>query len=224
VKRKGRDGKEYEVEEAVDSVRSGVSLPYSPEFADTESNTALLERMRELTDGQRYEDDDAALAEAARSRAVFRRGPERVKSLLPLWHWLLFAAGVLLFFDVAVRRIALDSVKVRETAMRAWSRLRGRSVAPPPEEFFERLRSRKTVVSEGLARPTAARRFEAPEGAPPAPDGPDTGAAPMPPPPPQPTSPPPGAAPQAEAPAEDLMSRLQKAKKKAMDERKKEGP
>jgi hypothetical protein len=31
-------------------------------------------------------------------------------------------------------------------------------------------------------------------------------------------------APQAEAPADDLMSRLQKAKKKAMDERKKDGP
>ena len=41
---KGRDGKESEVEEGVDSVRAGVTLPYSPEFADLESNTALLER------------------------------------------------------------------------------------------------------------------------------------------------------------------------------------
>jgi uncharacterized membrane protein len=224
VKRMGRDGKEHEVEEAVDSVRSGVSLPYSPEFADTESNTALLERMRELTDGQRYDDNDAALVEAARAGTAFRRGPDQVKSQLPLWHWLLLVAGVLLFFDVAVRRIALDPVKVRETATRAWARLRGRSLAAPQaEEFFERLRSRKTVVGEGFTRPTAERRFEAPEGTAAAPTGADASAAPAPP-PPRPASPPPRVAPHAEAPAEDLMSRLQKAKKKAMDERKKDGP
>jgi hypothetical protein len=222
VKKVGRDGKEHEIEEAVDGVRSGVTLPYSPEFSETESNTALLERIRELTEGRSYADDDAALAEAARTGAVFRSGPDRVKSKLPLWHWLLFAAGVLLFFDVAVRRIALDPVKVRETANRAWARLRGRSLAPQREEFYERLRSRKSVVSEGLARPAAARRFEVPEGSTPAPTAADASKAPAP--PPTPAAPPPSVGPQAGAPPpEDFAARLMKAKKKAMDERKKEG-
>ncbi len=222
VKRVGRDGKEHEVEEAVDTVRSGVSLPYSPEFSELESNTALLERIRELTDGRRYDDDDAALAEAVKSGDVFRAGPDRVKSLLPLWHWLLFAAGTLLFFDVAVRRVAVDPARVRETSERVWARLRGRSLAPPPAEFFERLRSRKAAVDEGLARPAvAARRFEAAEPAGPAPAAADAASAPAPP-PPRPTPPPP-APPQAEAPAEDAMARLMKAKKKAMEDRKKEG-
>jgi uncharacterized membrane protein len=222
VKQRGRDGKDHEIEEAIDSVRSGVSLPYSPEFAETESNTALLERIRELTDGQHYEDNDESLAEAARSGEVFRRGPDRVKSLLPLWHWLLFVAGVLLFFDVAVRRIALDPGKVRETTSRAWARLRGRSVTPQREEFFERLRSRKAVIGEGLARPEAARRFEAAEGTAPAPAGADA-PAPAAPSPSRPAPPPPAPAPGAET-QEDYAARLLKAKKKAMDERKKEGP
>jgi uncharacterized membrane protein len=222
VTKRGRDGKEHELEEAVDSVRSGVTLPYSPEFSETESNTALLERIRELTDGRRYDDDDAALDAAARAGEVFRRGPDRVKSLLPLWHWLLFVAGVLLFFDVAVRRIALDPAKVQETATRVWARLRGRSTLPQAEEFFERLRSRKSAVSEGLARPEAQRRFEAPEGTTATPAGADASEPTAPPPPPKP-APPPLAAPQAEAPPEDFAARLLKAKKKAMDERKKEG-
>jgi uncharacterized membrane protein len=219
VQKVGRDGKPHDVEEAIDGVRSGVTLPYSPEFAETESNTALLERIRELTEGERYEDDDAALAAAARSGTAFRSGPDRVKSQLPLWYWLLFAAGVLLFFDVAVRRIALEPHRVREVAGRAWARLRGRSVAAPREEFFERLRTRKAVVGEVLARPAAERRFEAPEGTTaPAPAGADA-SAPAPPPPAPPASPPPSAAPQAGAPAEDYMSRLSKGKKKEWEDR-----
>src|SRR5439155_3105687 len=43
-----KDGKEVVTEES-DSVRSGVTLPYSPEFADLESNTALLRRLSEVT-------------------------------------------------------------------------------------------------------------------------------------------------------------------------------
>lgn len=222
VKQLGRDGQMHEVEEPIDGVRSGVTLPYSPEFSETESNTALLDRIREMTEGQRYEDDDAALAAAARSGAVFRTGPDRVKGQLPLWYWLLFVSGVLLFFDVAVRRIALDPQKVREVAGRAWARLRGRSVAPVREEFFERLRTRKATVGEGLARPEAARRFEAPaEATGPAPAGADAAAVPAPPPP---AARPPSAAPKPEESAEDAMSRLQRAKKKVWEERKKEGP
>jgi uncharacterized membrane protein len=221
TKKVGRDGKEHDLEEAVDSVRSGVTLPYSPEFADTESNTTLLEHIRDLTDGQSYEDADAPLTAAARSGEVFRRGPDRVKSQLPLWYWLLFVAGVLLFFDVAVRRIAVEPAKAREVAINVWSRLRGRSVVAAPQEFFERLRSRKTAVGEGLARPTAARRFEASEDAAAAPAGADASAAPAP--PPTPKAPPPSVAPKAEGTAEDYAARLLKAKKKAMDERKKEG-
>src|SRR5262249_2101837 len=60
-----KDGKEVEVREGSDSIRSGVTIPYSPEFADLESNTALMEKLRALTGGKSFADDDEALDSAA---------------------------------------------------------------------------------------------------------------------------------------------------------------
>src|SRR5207249_3806911 len=57
--------KEVEIEEGFDSIRSGVTIPYSPEFADLEPNTGLLERLRSMTDGRSYEEDGEAPAVAA---------------------------------------------------------------------------------------------------------------------------------------------------------------
>jgi Mg-chelatase subunit ChlD/uncharacterized membrane protein len=225
VKIKDRNGVEREVEEGVDSVRSGVTLPYSPEFADLESNTALLERLREMTDGKTYTDDDAALAEAVKLGDVFRPSPGKVKSLLPLWHWLLFLTGILLFFDIAVRRIAMDKGAIVERAALIWARLRGLPVAASGRpEFMERIQTRK---EQAAASARAARRFE---GGPVAggfvPSGADATA------PPSASPPTPGARPaaQADAPPQpedqpgDFASRLLKAKKKIWEERKKDKP
>jgi uncharacterized membrane protein/Mg-chelatase subunit ChlD len=213
----GRDGKDHEVEEGVDSVRSGVTLPYSPEFSDLEANTVLLERLRETTGGRAYEDDAVSLEEAAKSGAVFRPAPERVKSMLPLWHWLLALACGLLLCDVAVRRLAVEPAQVAAKVRNLWARLRGLPVAEPAAEaFMGRLRVRTAQAGEGPGG-RAARRFEgepgglAPAGAeasavPPSPAGP---------PPTQPTAPQPEAG--------DYTSRLMQAKKRVWEERNKEG-
>jgi Mg-chelatase subunit ChlD len=218
---KGRDGQEREIEEGVDSVRAGVTLPYSPEFGELSSNTPLLERLRELTGGQRYEEDDTLLAEAAKSGTIFRPAPERVKSLLPLWYWLVFLSAVLLLSDVAVRRLAVDPERITERGQYVWARLRGLPVPEPRQEIAERLQMRRPG---GAAQARAGQRFESgtttasalPLGA----DATST-----PPPSPQgtrPAAPSPGAA-QPEAEAGDYASRLLKAKKKALEERKKDG-
>jgi hypothetical protein len=216
----GRDGKEHEVEEGVDSVRSGVTLPYSPEYSDLEANTALLERLREATGGQAYEEDEVSLAEAARSGVVFRPAPERVKSMLPLWHWLLALACGLLLCDVAVRRLAVDMGQVRVRAGNLWARLRGQPVAEPARaEYMERLQARKAQVGEGLAASRGSQRFEGG----PVPSAPPAGDVPA--------APPPAAGPRlaAQAPAPqpepeegDFAGRLLKAKKRVWEERKKE--
>jgi Mg-chelatase subunit ChlD len=223
VKVRGRDGVEREAEEGVDSVRTGVTLPYSPEFADLESNTTLLERLREMTGGQTYADDDAALAEAARSGAVFRPGRGEVKSLLPLWHWLLFLTGVLLFFDIAVRRLAVDGKALVEKAAYVWARLRGLPILPSGRpEFMERLQTRQEQMAAGGR---TGRRFEDTPGS--GGIGPTIADV---------TAPPPaapGARPaaqqdvvptQPEAEAGDFASRLLKAKKKVWEERNKDKP
>jgi hypothetical protein len=216
----GRDGKEHEIEEGVDSVRSGVTLPYAPEFSDLESNTALLERLREATAGQAYEDDEVSLTEAAKSGVVFRPAPDRVKSLLPLWHWLVALACGLLLCDVAVRRLAVEPAQVAAKVRDLWARLRGQPVGVPAAvEFMERLQARKAQVGEGFVG-RGARRFEGGPGGL-APAGTDAAAAPRPLPGPPPAAQPPAPQP-SEPEAGDYASRLLKAKKRVWEEREKD--
>jgi hypothetical protein len=218
----GRDGQPHEVEEGVDSVRGGVTVPYSPEFADQETNTALLDKLRDTTGGRAYEDDDAKLEAAAKAGDVFRPGLPRVKSLLPLWHWLLFATGVLLFFDVAVRRVTVDTPQVVTTALNWWARLRGLPLRPDGRpEFMERLQTRKQAVTAKEARTRAGARFES-TGDVSLPLGADA-TGPLPTTPTTPSARPAAkqeAAPQPEAEVGDYASRLARAKKKALEQRK----
>jgi uncharacterized membrane protein len=211
-----KDGKQVVVEET-DSIRSGVTLPYSPEFADLESNTALLRRLSEITGGNVYAESDASLADVARSGEVFRRTLTAAQSPQPMWYWLVLLAGIALFFDVAVRRIAVEPVEVSAAGVKLWTKLRGRAeTAAATPQFIERLQSRKAQVGETIER--SARRFDV-EGPPPAATPPAMADAAMPIRPivPKPTQPP---KPASEAlPPDDAFARLMKAKKKALEDR-----
>jgi Mg-chelatase subunit ChlD/uncharacterized membrane protein len=221
VKIKAKDGQMIEHEELYDRASAGVTVPYSPEFADLESNTALLEKIRALTDGKSYADDPKVLEQVARDGEVFREGLPRFRSLQPIWYWLVCLAGMLLFFDVAVRRIALEPLEAVVVAQGAWDRLRGRrSAAEKGAEFLERLKTRKAQISETLDKSRAARRFEGGDapvaGAPPptAAEGPVTA--------PRRPAPRPaglGVGPQPEQEPVDYASRLMKAKKKVWQDR-----
>src|SRR5205085_3548784 len=63
------DGKPVEVqdrvERVIDSRRGGVTLSYSPEFADLESNTALMRRLKSITGGEEWSEDPEALKRLA---------------------------------------------------------------------------------------------------------------------------------------------------------------
>jgi uncharacterized membrane protein len=216
-----KNGEKVTTEEIVDGVRGGATIPYSPEFADLESNAPLLEKLCALTGGQVYKEDDATLTEAAASGQVFRlSGLPPSRNLQPIWYWLLLLAGICLFFDVAVRRIAIDLREVAVLAQRTWERLRGRAtVTAEGPQFMERLKSRKAAISESLERAhSAARRFEAEEApavaAPPGAHEMETA------PPRTPARPAPAVRSEAKAPEEaDAMSRLLKAKKRVWEER-----
>src|SRR5439155_25028205 len=127
------------------------------------------------------------------------------------------------FFDVAVRRIALEPARVTSAAQRVWSRLRGQAtVADQTPQYLDRLKSRKAQVSETLGEGKAARRFEggdAPVSAP-------LGATDEPPPTDRPLTPPrerPGFAPESEKQEEgDYGSRLLRAKKRVWREQDKD--
>jgi hypothetical protein len=200
-----------------DTVRGAASIPYSPEFAETGSKADLVDRVREITGGNRYSDDPKALEQVARSGELFRPAPATHRNLQPIWAWLVFLAGVCLVLEVGVRRIAIDPRFVAGKAVALWNHLRGRAGEEEAPVFLERLRSRKAAVGSELERAQAARRFEAtgaPTGDVPSATGPIA--------PPASAKPPsaaPPVAPEKDAEAADFASRLLKAKKMALDER-----
>jgi hypothetical protein len=145
--------------------------------------------------------------------------------LQSIWYWLLALAGIGLFFDVAVRRIAVDpniaAVKVQEE----WQRLRGlRAAVPRTSQVLDRLKTRKDLVGEAIEKEKAARRFEGGD-APYAPP-PIAGAGPMPggPKPPPPPTQAPRVGPEAEGEPADYGNRLLRAKRRAMQDRDKDNP
>ena len=82
------------------TIRTGFSLPYSPEYRDREPNEALLRQVAEITGG-RWLDLPAEQAD------VFAKNLPPTKSKRPAWpwvlSWLLLPAFLL---DVSVRRLA----------------------------------------------------------------------------------------------------------------------
>ncbi len=199
--------------------RSALTVPYSQEFASVKSNEGFLEQIAQLTGGRMF--DEQALGQAD----VFRReGLSPVRHMQPIWHWFLFTAACAMLFDVAVRRIAIDVAaagkKVGEFAVRLGARLRGRAVvSEDSKQYLERLKSRKTVVTEELhgkrvpAR-VAATRFEAKPGLEREPE-PVVAAPPAPVEKPKPVPPKPQA---AQPDATDFAARLMRAKQKAREQ------
>ncbi len=126
-------------QDVVDNVRTGVTIPYSPEFAEMDSNPTLLNRISTETGGQSYTDNEASLQEAAVKASVFRPVPESLMSLQPLWPWMVALTALCLLFDVAIRRIAIQPETVWAKATSLWERVRGRT-APEEKvaEFIER--------------------------------------------------------------------------------------
>ncbi len=198
------------------AARAGVTVPYSPEFIDLESNTALMKRLAEATGGEYFDEpnDPAALV---RAHDFYRLGPTVVRSVLPFWFWLVFAAGVLLFLDVGVRRISLEFKEVRHGARKLWAKLRRNEDLPDDEDgVLSKLGKRKQATAVVMAK-RATKKFEAtgdlPDDA--APAGADDYAASadkkggaLPPPPP------PRGSTKTEEDNDDFMSRMRKAKQR----------
>jgi len=190
--------------------------PAAPEFSELETNTALLENLRETTGGKSYADDEIDLKKAATSGEVFRPAGQVDKSKQPVWQWLLFLAGVLLFADVAVRRLSVDSEKTGAFAWRMWARVRGIPLPPDKPEVLERLQNRKAQTAATQALERAGQRFEATGSLGSAPAGADA-AGPVPAPGVRPAISRPDA-PAPEAPAGDYGEALLRAKRRGRGE------
>jgi len=83
------------------TLRTGVAVTYSPEYARLRANVPLLEALRTRTDGRVLGANDAA---AVWDRAALRKAETRHV----MWETLVRWALVLFLLDVAIRRIAVD--------------------------------------------------------------------------------------------------------------------
>ena len=203
--------------ERLEQQRSAVTVSYSPEYADLESNTALLRNLSRITGGKVFSEDFDELMSLGRSGEFYRPAPETIRGLQPLWFWLVFVAGLAMLLDVAARRIAIEPAEVRLLMGKLWQRLRHGSTAEGEPEYLARLRQRKEASEEAMERERSERRFE-PTSAPAAAPPPGASA----PPPPAAAPPKPAETPKPPEPAgeeEDYFTKLRKAKKRAPHER-----
>lgn len=194
-------------------LRAGVTVPFSDEFRDLATNQDLLEQLAGLTpQGGRQGKLLPALGNAAGVDEPLRVNPfrhdlKRAYRSTSLWPALLVLACWLFWGDVFVRRVHVGFGWMPRLAGRLRDRLLRRPVEAGPPEFIERLRSRKSEISERLAQRREAARFEPPPEPPAAP------------PPVSPGAPPAEVSPKPEEPG--YTERLLEAKKRVWEERKK---
>ena len=121
--------------------RTGVAMPYSPEFRQFETNHGLLKQIVEATGGRELSPDDN----------VFEHNMPPIEATKPLWPVLLLAALCLFPFDVFVRRVMIDYDRVLAAVQAALSKLpiigaRWRDRPAPQQQTMERLMKRKREV------------------------------------------------------------------------------
>ena len=135
------------------------AVPYSPEFATVEDNAGLLERIAEITGGRVLDEKTFG------KENLFVNDGNFARRLQPIWHWLLFAAAVMLVCDAAVRRIAVDPMVLAQRTKKMVQEMRGpKELAETSQEYLGRLRKGKADAGVTVTEPTvvASRKFEAP--------------------------------------------------------------
>jgi len=139
-------------------ITTGFSVPYPQEYRELESNPGLLEQIAAITGGRVIPEREAMRLDAEDD--PFRHDLPPPTASQDIWHLLLFAAASLFFFDVAVRRIALDPSRMRPALAAAWAYVRGKQVEVAAQDYMSKLRSRKAEVSRQLDQARSTRRFE----------------------------------------------------------------
>jgi uncharacterized membrane protein len=153
-------------------IRTGMSVGYSAEYADRQTNTTLLEDLANIpagaADGPRGEYVAPGLAELLQAENIphnpFRRDLPKAVTSQPIWPWLVVAAGVLFWSDVFVRRVQIQLDWLWAALGRARDVVLRRERAAETPATMSRLRSRKQEIGEQIEGRRAAARFQLDEG------------------------------------------------------------
>jgi uncharacterized membrane protein len=145
---------------------AGVSVPYSSEFRERETNMALIQALAELKPkggeaGQVISGDlSKEKSESLLKVDTFREGLPLAITSQDVWPLFLVLMGCVFFADVFVRRVTISFEWVAPTIAWARAKVFGRSTEEYPEQRMERLRTRKAAIAEQIDDRRAATRFE----------------------------------------------------------------
>jgi uncharacterized membrane protein/Mg-chelatase subunit ChlD len=148
---------------------AGVTVPYSAEFRERETNLALLEMLAKFKPqggegGQLHAIDIAAVQpEQWQQLNSFRATLAKAFSSQDAWPLALLIASGCFLLSVAIRRISIDPEWFAPLFALARSLLRREQPAVQVDQRIDRLRSKKAELTGQLEeRRAAATRFEAP--------------------------------------------------------------
>ena len=151
---------------------TGITVPYSAEFRERESNKALLETLASFKPsggekGTMYPQDlePGVIDQLVNSVDTFRRTLSKAISSEDFWPIFLLIAACIFLIDVFIRRVTVHFYWMAPALAYAYNRVRGRQQDAAPDERLARLRNRKAAISSQIDERRAAARFE------PQPDG-----------------------------------------------------
>lgn len=145
---------------------TGASIPYSDEYRVRKTNYVGLEQLSKLQPkggeaGVVTKNLDQAMMLELLGNNVYRGGLPRATSMQDVWPLCVLMGALCLFGDIFVRRVALDYAYPLRWLV---SRVSGKKMSQQDVErqaSLQRLRSRKTEVSEQVESAKASTRFEA---------------------------------------------------------------
>lgn len=137
-------------------IRTGVTIAYSPEFRDLVTNEPLLLRVADDTEGR-------VLSFNTDSETVYAHNMPPTITRTPVWETLLKLAIIAFLMDIAIRRIAIDPIRILATTRAYIGSLAGRFGAGKRAEATltdlksvrDRVRSERTTQGGGGDIPAA---------------------------------------------------------------------
>jgi hypothetical protein len=145
---------------------AGVSVPYSSEFRERETNMALVKSLAELTP-KGGESGQVIAGELSKEKIdtllavdTFRKGLPLAISSQDVWPLFLVIMGCVFFADVFVRRVTVSFEWLGPALVKLRARILGRKEVEQSEERLEVLRTRKAAIAEQIDDRRAATRFE----------------------------------------------------------------
>lgn len=160
--------------EGYQRLTAGINVPYSSEYSDRESNLALLDSLSALKpkggkqgvllDGfLGGEDQDKNLIADGIDQLLetntFRPTLTQSVSIQSMWPFLLLLCSAVFFFDVFVRRVAIQTTPITNAVTAAWRKFFPSESEQAPSSMA-RLQTRKAELDKKFEEQRATTRFE----------------------------------------------------------------